>query len=183
MLFCVGFVICAADAQGPAADAAQSNRDRSATRNRLVDKVKKGQPVPSPLTFSSNFERIVIVRMTYETDMLEGLKEAVRKEKINSAVILSGIGSLTSYHVHVVGNTTFPSRNVFIKGQGPYDLTAVGGYVVGGRVHAHVTFSDEVKTLAGHLEPGTRAFTFVIVTLGVFGDEVDLNRLDDKDWR
>jgi predicted DNA-binding protein with PD1-like motif len=55
--------------------------------------------------------------------------------------------------------------------------------VVGGRVHAHVTLSDDKKALAGHLEPGTRAFTFVIVTLGVFGDEVELSRLDDPDWR
>jgi hypothetical protein len=36
---------------------------------------------------------------------------------------------------------------------------------------------------AGHLEPGTRTYTFVIVTLGVFGDEVDLRRLDDTSWR
>ena len=62
-------------------------------------------------------------------------------------------------------------------------LTAVTGYVVNGRVHAHVTFSDDQRALAGHLEPGTRTFTFVIVTLGVFGDEVDLERIDDKSWR
>jgi predicted DNA-binding protein with PD1-like motif len=158
-----------------------SNGDVKA--NRLADRVKEGMPVPSPLSFTSKFDRIVIVRMTYGTDMLEGLKQAVGQEKINNAVILSGIGSLVSYHVHVVSNTTFPSENAFIKAEGPYDLTAVNGYVMGGRVHAHITFSDDQKAMAGHLEPGTRAFTFIIVTLGVFGDEVDLDRLDDKNWR
>ena len=158
-------------------------QSRAAEPNKLTDKVKEGEPVPSPLTFSSKFERIVIVRMTYGTDMLEGLVKAVKQEKINNAVILSGIGSLTSYHVHVVSNTTFPSKNAFIKDEGPYDLTAVNGYVVNGRVHAHITLSDDKKALAGHLEPDTKAFTFIIVTLGVFGDEVDLDRLDDKTWR
>jgi predicted DNA-binding protein with PD1-like motif len=151
--------------------------------HRLVDEVPAGTPVPSPLMFSSNFERIVLVRMTFGTDLLEGLEKAVAREKISNAVILSGIGSLTGYHVHAVANTTFPSKNVFIKGEGPYDLTAVNGYVVNGRVHAHITFSDDKRALAGHLEPGTRTFTFAIVTLGVFGDDVDLDRLDDKNWR
>jgi hypothetical protein len=125
----------------------------------------------------------VIVRLTYGSDLLEGLKRAVAEEKIKSAVILNGIGSLTSYHIHTVGNTVFPSTDVFMKGEGPFDLTAVSGYVVDGRVHAHITFSNEQKALAGHLEPGTKAFTFAIITLGVLPDDVDLTRLDDKDWR
>lgn len=182
-LLCVAVLICGWLAQGHVARGTGPAGGRPAKANRLTDRVKPGQPVPAALTFSSKFERIVIVRMTYETDVLEGLKQAVGREKIKSAVILSGIGSLISYRVHVVGNTTFPSKNVFIKGEGPYDLTAVAGYVVNGRVHAHVTFSDDKRALAGHLEPGTRTFTFVIVTLGVFGDEVDLERIDDKSWR
>ena len=125
----------------------------------------------------------MLVRTTYETDLLEALEEAVRREGIDNAVILSGIGSLVSYHIHVVSNTTFPSEIAFVKDEGPYDLTAVAGYVVGGRVHAHITLSDDKRCLAGHLELGTRTFTFAIVTLGVFGDEVDLDRLDDKTWR
>jgi predicted DNA-binding protein with PD1-like motif len=151
--------------------------------NRLTDRVPPGRPVPSPLTFASRFERVVLVRMTYETDMLEALNRAVRDERIRNAVILSGIGSLKSHHLHAVSNTTLPSQNVFFKGEGPWDLTAVNGYVVDGRVHCHVTISNDKQALAGHLEPGTRTFTFVIVTLGVFGDEVDLSRLDDKEWR
>jgi predicted DNA-binding protein with PD1-like motif len=150
---------------------------------RLVDQVPAGQGVPSPLTFSTSFERIVLVRLTYGTDVLEGLEHAVGQERIKSAVILGGIGSLKGYRVHSVSNTEFPSTNVFFAGVGPYDLTAVDGYVIGGRVHAHVTFSNDRQALAGHLEKGTTTFTFVIVTLGVLPDPVDLERLDDKTWR
>jgi hypothetical protein len=36
--------------------------------------------------------------------------------------------------------------------------------------------------MAGHLEPGTEVFTFVVVTIGVM-NEVDLGRVDDKTYR
>jgi predicted DNA-binding protein with PD1-like motif len=58
----------------------------------------------------------------------------------------------------------------------------VNGYVVGGRVHAHVTFSDDKKALGGHLEPGTTTYTFVIVTLGGLPGTDDQSRIDDTDW-
>lgn len=151
--------------------------------NRLTDLVKEGEPVPSPLTFTSQFERIVIARMTFGTDLLEGLKNAVKQENIRSAVIICGIGSLTSYHLHSVSKTTLPSENVFYKAEGPYDLVSVGGYVVNGRVHAHITVADHEHVMGGHLEPDTKVYTFGIITIGVFGDEVDLNRIDDTDWR
>jgi hypothetical protein len=37
--------------------------------------------------------------------------------------------------------------------------------------------------LGGHLEPGTKVFTFAIVTVGVLADDLDLSKLDDKDYR
>ncbi len=121
--------------------------------------------------------------MTYGTDVLEGLERGVKKEGIRSAVVLSGVGSLKAYRVHSVSNTELPSTNVFYEGSGPYDLTAVNGYVIDGRIHAHVTFSNDKQALGGHLERGTTTFTFVIVTLGVLPGGVDLRRLDDKNWR
>jgi predicted DNA-binding protein with PD1-like motif len=152
-------------------------------RQRLVDRAPAGRPVPSPLAFTTSFERIVIVRLTYGSDVLEGLARAVREDGIQSAVILSGTGSLKSYSVHAVSSVELPPTNLFFKGKGPYDLTAVNGCVVGGRVHAHVTFSNGKLALGGHLEPGTTTYTFVIVTLGVLPATVDLDRLDDTDWR
>ena len=131
---------------------------------------------------SSNFDRIVVVRLKHSTDLLDGLAKAVRDEGIKKAVILAGIGSLTSYHVHAVDNTTFPTKNVFFKAEGPQDLLNVNGYVIDGRVHAHITFADDEKALGGHLEQGTRVFTFAIITLGVLEEDTDLRRFDDWRW-
>jgi predicted DNA-binding protein with PD1-like motif len=138
---------------------------------------------PSVHTVSSRFSRVVVVRLKYDTDLLEGLRTAVGREKIKNAVILSGAGSLTSYHVHVVSNTLFPATNAFIQGTGPYDLLTATGYILDGRVHAHITFSNTEKTLGGHLEPGTRVFTFAILTLGVLAEPVSLDRFDDYTWQ
>ncbi|MEJ2055857.1 MAG: DNA-binding protein [Calditrichaceae bacterium] len=150
---------------------------------RLTDLVKEGDPVPSPLTFNTQFERIVIARMTFGTDLLKGLQDAVKKEKIRSAVILTGIGSLTSYHLHSINKTTLPPDNIFYKDEGPYDLLTVTGYVINGRVHAHITVTNDEQAIGGHLEPDTKVYKFGIVTLGVLDDYVDLNRLDDTNWR
>ena len=57
------------------------------------------------------------------------------------------------------------------------------GYILDGVVHAHITFANPQKAMGGHLEPGTRVFTFAIVTLGVLDDTTSLKRFDDKDWR
>jgi len=139
--------------------------------------------VPEAVTTSGQFERVIVVRMKQGADILSGLKSAVEKENIKNAVILSGIGSLVSYHIHVVDNNTFPTENVFIKNDTPVDLTSVNGYVFDGRVHAHINISDERLALGGHLESGNEVFTFAIITIGVFNDEVILARFDDKNWR
>ena len=140
-------------------------------------------PVPQVVTTSGQFDRVIVVRMKQHTDLLAGLQEAVEKEKIRNAVILSGIGSLTTYHIHVVDNNTFPSKNVFIKDSIPVDLTSVNGYIFNGKVHTHINISDEHLAIGGHLEPGTRVFTFAIITIGVLTEEINLDRFDDKYWK
>ncbi len=137
---------------------------------------------PEVYTVSGDFTRIVVVRVKRGMDLLDGLKKAVAQEKIRNAAILSGVGSLTSYRVHAVSNTTLPAQNIFYEDRGPQDLLNVNGYVMEGRIHAHIVFSDNQKGLGGHLEPGTTVFTFAIITLGVLPDGADLTRFDEPGW-
>jgi uncharacterized protein len=147
------------------------------------DSVDGNDTIPATLTINTGFDRIVIVRLKYRTDILQGLKDAVEKEGIRNAVILSGIGSTYSYHVHSVDNDVFPSKNVFYKEEKPNDVVSVSGYIIDGRVHAHIGLSDGVRTVGGHLEPGTHVFTFCVITIGVLEEETSLFRFDDKTWR
>ena len=65
----------------------------------------------------------------------------------------------------------------------PADLVSMNGYVIDGRVHAHMTLSNADKAFGGHLEAGTEVFTFAVVTIGVLNDKTDLSRIDDKTYR
>jgi len=137
------------------------------------------EKVPDVDIVTSEFKRIEIIRMKTGTDMLEGLKEAVNKRNIKNAVILAGIGSVTDYHFHVVADKNLPPAEEFPNASVAKDLTSVQGYILNGRVHAHITLSDENSVIGGHLEPGTKALTFFIITLGVLSDNLDIENLDN----
>jgi len=148
-----------------------------------ASKDRPDAPAPDVYTINSDFSHIVIVRLKNGTELLAGLQKAVEKEKIKNAVIISGIGSLTQHNVHVVNNATFPPGGTFVKEAVPSDLLSVNGYIVNGRVHAHITLSDDKRALGGHLEPDTKVFTFAIITIGVLDDKTCLERIDDYRWR
>ena len=141
------------------------------------------QSPPAVVSVPSEMKRVVLVRLKFNTDLLEGLRQAVKSEKIKNAVILGGVGSVTRYHVHAVDNTTLPAKLAYSEHAGPMDLISVSGYVLGGRIHAHITMTDDQKAFGGHLHEGTTVFTFAIVTLGVLDDNADLSRFDDSKWR
>jgi len=136
------------------------------------------QPATAIQTLDANITQTVVVRLRYGMDILDALKAAVAQRGIKNAVIISGVGSLTRYRVHVVDNTTFPPKEAFPEADGPQDLLNVNGYVMDGRVHAHVTFANQEKAMGGHLEPGTKVFTFAIITLGVLDDKTSLAGFD-----
>jgi len=147
------------------------------------DSVEGNDSVPATILLSSDFKRVVIARLKHNTDILQGIKDAVEKEGIHNAVILSGIGSTCRHHIHSVDNCTFPARNVFYEQEMPMDILCMNGYIIEGRVHAHISLSNGAQAIGGHLEPGTRVFTFCIITLGILEDEPSLERVDDLTWR
>lgn len=140
--------------------------------------------VPDAYAIDTRFNRVVILRFKFDTDLLAGIEKMVKQEKIVNAVFLSALGSVRGYHVHQVSNRDFPSKDMFVKDPtAPADLISMNGYVIGGRVHAHLTLANPDHAFGGHLEPGTRVFTFAVVTLGVLSDKLDLSRIDDKTYR
>jgi len=61
----------------------------------------------------------------------------------------------------------------------PMDLISVQGYILNGRVHAHIALSDANSVVGGHLESGTKALTFFIITIGVLPDSLKIDNLDN----
>ncbi|MGB3329627.1 MAG: PPC domain-containing DNA-binding protein [Thermomicrobiales bacterium] len=105
------------------------------------------------------------VRLDPHQDVLLGLRQAVAEAGIIDGVILGGVGSLSAYRFHVVSSTDLPPTNAYVDGTGPWDIVNVNGAILGGRVHAHITFTNETQTLGGHLEEGSTVLTFAIIYL------------------
>jgi uncharacterized protein len=120
---------------------------------------------------------VIVLRLDPGEDMLLALEEATRQHAIRHAMILGAIGSVKSYHYHVVETPTVPPVDAFVKGEAPLDIVGLSGYVLDGRVHAHVTFSDRQRALGGHLEPGCTVLTFCLISL-VESPDLDLTDAD-----
>ncbi len=148
------------------------------------DSKANSDSIPEVIPITGEFDHIVVLRYKYKSDLLRGLKRSVKEEGIVNGVILSGIGSVSNYHIHSVSNSEFPSQNIYVRdADAPADLASMNGYIIDGRVHAHVTLTNEDGAFGGHLEEGTSVFTFAIVTIGIFKEGIDLSRVDDKTYR
>jgi uncharacterized protein len=164
--------------------AQQSRVEVTKATTPIDDSKPNSDQVPEAYALSGRFDRVLVLRFKHDSDLLAGIEKLVHEQHVRNAVILSGIGSVKGYHLHVVSNRTFPSKNIFIRDpMAPADIISMNGYVIDGRVHAHMTLSNPEKAFGGHLEPDTTVFTFAVVTLGVLSDEVDLRRVDDKTYR
>jgi len=119
----------------------------------------------------TTIKNLIFVRLNPGDDLLGGLEKAASDYNIKNAVILCGIGSARSYHFHVVGTRENPPRNDFIKGEKASDIINISGYIIEGRVHAHIAHSDIETAFGGHLHHGVEVLTFAIITLA----EVDYN--------
>jgi uncharacterized protein len=164
--------------------AAQETRNEVTKATTPADDSKaNSDKVPDVYALSGNFSRVVVLRFKYQADLLAGIENMVKQEKIRNGVILAGAGSVRNYQIHSVSNRTFPSKNTYVTNPtAPADIISMNGYIIDGKIHAHMTMANPDRAFGGHLEPGTNVFTFAIVTIGVMND-VDLSRVDDKTYR
>ena len=163
--------------------AAQVTRHEE-TKPVRADANPNSSKVPDVISIPTQFERVVILRFKYQTELLSALERAVKENKIQNGVILSAFGSVRNYQVHQVSNRTLPSKDMFTKDPtGPADIIGMSGYVLNGRLHPHIALANPDRAFGGHLEPGTNVFTFAVVTIGVLPDSLDLSRLDDRNDR
>jgi len=167
------------------AAAQQTRREQTnASPNPADDLKPNSDKVPDVYAMEGQFDRIMVLRFKFGADLLAGMEKMVADRKIKNAVILAGAGSVRGYHIHQVSNRDLPSKNMFEKDPtAPADLIGMNGYIINGKIHAHMTLATPEHAFGGHLEPGTEVFTFGIVTIGVMKDGADFTHLDDKSYR
>ena len=139
--------------------------------------------VPDVYAIPGHIERMVVLRFKYDTDLLAGIEKMVKQEDIRNGVIVAAIGSLRGYQIDQISTRDFPSKNTMESNPtSPAELIGMNGYIIGGRVHAHITIATPEKAIGGHLQYNTRVFTSAIVTIAVMND-ANFLRIDDQTYR
>jgi len=126
---------------------------------------------------SGVIKRVHVVHLNPGDDVLLGLREAVQRKGIRHGVILGAIGSVTSYHFHVVSSPDLPPEELYPKAEGAFDIATMTGFIFNGRVHCHIIFSDDKIAFGGHLEEGCRVLTFNVVPIAEL-EELDITDFD-----
>jgi len=127
---------------------------------------------------STKIQEVKIIRLDPDMDLLLELRKYVNDKNIRNAVILNGIGSSKSYSYHVVASSDLPPREMYPREEKALDIVSVQGFILNGRIHAHIIFSDEKISFGGHLEEGVKLLTFGIITLGIIDSEADISHWD-----
>jgi len=143
--------------------------------------------------------RIVMGKLKMEIDLLEGIKELVRREEIQTGVILSGIGALkkaTFRNLKILPPDLKVERQhrLYLELEQPMEIVSLTGWIATkedgeAEIHAHFSAStvigDKVVTLGGHLIPGTFTSVKVALVIGVIeegniraGLDTRINQID-----
>ncbi|MGD0175885.1 MAG: PPC domain-containing DNA-binding protein [Candidatus Bathyarchaeia archaeon] len=142
---------------------------------------------------SCRLERIVIGKLTMNTDLLDGILELIRRERIRTGLILSVVGALREATFRNV--KTMPpnlkvkkKHRVYLKLDQQMELVSLTGWVATKHdgypeVHAHFSVStvidDKVMTFGGHLTRGAITSIKVVVAIGVI-EESDIKAVMDS---
>ena len=130
---------------------------------------------------TGRIQRIVMGKLKMDVDLLKGIEELVRREKIHTGVILSAVGALkkaTFRNLKVLPSDfkVHTHHRLYLDLEQPMEIVSLTGWIAPledgtPELHAHFSAStvmgDTVVTLGGHLTPGTITSIKVVVVIGV----------------
>jgi predicted DNA-binding protein with PD1-like motif len=126
-------------------------------------------------------DRMVMGKLSMNIDLLDGIQELAKKERIQTGVILSGIGALKKGTFRNL--KTLPpdlkvenQHRLYLELEQPMEIVSLTGWIATKEdgdieVHAHFSAStvidDKIVTLGGHLIPGTLTSVKVVIVIGI----------------
>jgi len=104
--------------------------------------------------------------------IIEELREMLKKEGVDAALITSGIGSFDKCNIHTITSTGLPPEELNLSVEGPVEVGSMHGSVAGGEPHIHIVAHDTAndKIYIGHLEEGSRCCYRVELGLIILND-------------
>ena len=143
------------------------------SHHRLLEGIGKGR-----------MDRIIMGKLGMDIDLLEGIKEMIKKEEIRTGVILSAVGALkkaTFRNLKILPSSlkVEDRHRLYFELEQPMEIVSLTGWTAmkedgESEVHAHFSAStvveDKVITLGGHLVPGILTSVKVVVVIGIIED-------------
>src|SRR4030065_2697191 len=139
-------------------------------------------------------DRIVMGKLRMDIDLLGGIHELAKKEKVQTGIILSAVGALkkaTFRNLKVLPPDFKVKKRhrLYLELEQPMEIVSLTGWIAtkedgDSEVHAHFSAStvieDKVVTLGGHLVPGVITSVKVVVVVGVVEDANIKSGLDSR---
>ena len=125
--------------------------------------------------------RIVMGKLKMDIDLLEGIKELAKKERVQTGVILSAVGALKkaifrNLKILPPDLKVEQHHRVYLELEQPMEIVSLTGWMATKEdgeieVHAHLSASTvvqgQVTTVGGHLTSGVITSIKVVVVIGV----------------
>jgi predicted DNA-binding protein with PD1-like motif len=126
--------------------------------------------------------RIVMGKLGMDIDLLEGIKELAKREKVQTGIILSAVGALKkaifrNLRILPPDLKIEKHHRLYFELEQPMEIVSLTGWMATNEdrdleVHAHFSAStviqDQIITLGGHLTSGIITSVKVVVVIGVF---------------
>ncbi len=126
-------------------------------------------------------DRIVMGKLRMDIDLLGGIHELAKKEKVQTGIILSAVGALkkaTFRNLKILPPDLKVEKQhrLYLELEQPMEIVSLTGWIATredgeAEVHAHFSAStvirNRVTTLGGHLTPGIITSIKVVIVIGV----------------
>jgi predicted DNA-binding protein with PD1-like motif len=109
--------------------------------------------------------RTIIIELERGEKLIEGICEALEKQNIQNAVILSAIGSIQRLRFHRPTDMGAAANDELLDIEAPMEVGALGGSIIGGQAHFHIVAASPDDIYNGHLELGTEVMYLMEVTV------------------
>jgi len=114
-------------------------------------------------------------RLKKGNDLKKTIEDICLKKNIDSAVVLSSVGSLKSLTIRLAG----AKRNLTCKED--LEIISLNGTISKGEAHLHISVSDEIgNVFGGHLKEGTIVNTTCELVLGILEEYETSRSMDNK---
>lgn len=99
--------------------------------------------------------QILFCRIDRGEDLLKSIRKAIEDTKLDTGIVISGVGSLLKARIHMVASNDFPPRDDFLDFEGPLEIVSLQGIIANGEPHLHISIVNrDFKSFSGHLEEG-----------------------------